>query len=196
MNIIDKQEAQIIYEIMLKDDRFQCTCDESYREDKYFQAAGHYHHCMLYQVTRAIEVTQRILNGQTIKDGRFQLRGEQGFKEETRFYEKMGHVEDRKCGVCGGKAELGPFCGGPFVYYCKGCHDKFEVIMRVYKWHLEFTGFAIYRKRGFRKSQANKSNFCELLGHAQKCAICDFWANRCVHPDNSTNNSNSKVDQA
>jgi hypothetical protein len=56
-------EKQAIYEIMLKDDRLQCTCDESYREDSYFQATGHYHHCMLYQVTRAIELSLKYRDG-------------------------------------------------------------------------------------------------------------------------------------
>lgn len=48
---------QAIYETMLLDERFTCTCDESYREEKISQAKGHYHHCMLYQVSRAIELT-------------------------------------------------------------------------------------------------------------------------------------------
>ena len=52
MNIPNK-EAQIIYEMMLLDDRFQCTCGEIIREDEFFQASGHYHQCMLWQVTRA-----------------------------------------------------------------------------------------------------------------------------------------------
>jgi hypothetical protein len=58
MRIPDK-EAQVIYDLMLKDDRLRCTCDDSMREDSFFQASGHYHHCMLYQVTRAIELSWR-----------------------------------------------------------------------------------------------------------------------------------------
>ena len=57
----DEKLNQIIYEMMLLDDRFRCTCDDSAREDSFFQASGHYHHCMLYQVTRAIHLTYRYL---------------------------------------------------------------------------------------------------------------------------------------
>jgi hypothetical protein len=52
---------QAIYETMLLDDRLQCTCDEIVRERSYFQAAGHYHHCMLYQVVRAIEISLKFV---------------------------------------------------------------------------------------------------------------------------------------
>jgi hypothetical protein len=52
-------EAQMIYNLMLKDDRLRCTCDDSLRDESYYQASGHYHHCMLYQVTRAIELSWR-----------------------------------------------------------------------------------------------------------------------------------------
>jgi hypothetical protein len=51
---------QAIYKTILLDERFTCTCDESYREDKISQAKGHYHHCMLYQVSRAIELTLKL----------------------------------------------------------------------------------------------------------------------------------------
>jgi hypothetical protein len=56
--------AQQIYEICLKDDRLRCTCDEVIRETSFFQAAGHYHHCMLYQVAHAIELSLRYCNSQ------------------------------------------------------------------------------------------------------------------------------------
>jgi hypothetical protein len=58
---IPDNEAQIIYNLMLKDDRLRCTCDDSLRHESYYQASGHYHHCMLYQVTRAIELSYRYL---------------------------------------------------------------------------------------------------------------------------------------
>ncbi len=67
------KDAQAIYELCLKDDRLRCTCDESYREEKHFQASGHYHHCMLYQVARAIELSlmyrdgYRLVNGKMVK---------------------------------------------------------------------------------------------------------------------------------
>lgn len=81
-------------------------------------------------------------------------RGELDFKEDTKLYQKTGHIDDRKCGVCGGKAELGPFIGGPFAYYCKDCHTKFMRIMEVFHHHLDVTGFAIYHKRGFFKKSS------------------------------------------
>ena len=52
-----KNDAQAIYEELLKDPYLRCTCDEVLREDSYFQAQGHYHHCMLYQVTQAIRIS-------------------------------------------------------------------------------------------------------------------------------------------
>jgi len=65
-----KGEYQAIYELMLKDDRLRCTCDESYREDSYFQASGHYHHCMLYQVTRAIRLSLKYSEGYRLINGK------------------------------------------------------------------------------------------------------------------------------
>lgn len=79
------------------------------------------------------------------------MRGEEEFNQETELYKKHKRLDDRKCGVCDGKAELGPFCGGPFPYYCKDCHKKFMRIMEAYHHHLEVTGFAVYHKRGFFK---------------------------------------------
>ena len=58
---------QAIYEVMLLDDRLRCTCDESYREEKYFQAQGHYHHCMLHQVTCAIELSLKFVREKKTK---------------------------------------------------------------------------------------------------------------------------------
>lgn len=48
---------QEIYTRLLKDDKLRCTCDEQVREESFFQANGHYHHCMLYQVARAIHMS-------------------------------------------------------------------------------------------------------------------------------------------
>jgi hypothetical protein len=56
---ISNNDAQTIYDLMLRDDRLKCTCDDILRDDSFFQASGHYHHCMLYQVTRAIELSYR-----------------------------------------------------------------------------------------------------------------------------------------
>jgi hypothetical protein len=63
-------EQQKIYEILLKDDRLRCTCDESYREDSFHQAQGHYHHCMLWQVVRAIELSLMYRDGYRLVNGR------------------------------------------------------------------------------------------------------------------------------
>jgi hypothetical protein len=66
-------KAQAIYEILLKDDRLHCTCDDGIREESFFQAQGHYHHCMLWQVSRAIELSlmycagYRLVNGKMTK---------------------------------------------------------------------------------------------------------------------------------
>ena len=56
---IPDSDAQVIYNLMLKDNNLRCTCDDVLRDEEYFQASGHYHHCMLYQVTRAIELSWR-----------------------------------------------------------------------------------------------------------------------------------------
>ncbi len=61
---------QAIYEILLKDDRLRCTCDEVVREEKFHQAQGHYHHCMLYQVTRAIEISLKYCDGYRLVNGK------------------------------------------------------------------------------------------------------------------------------
>ena len=55
---------QRIYERLLKDDNLTCTCDEIIREDTFFQAKGHYHTCMLYQVTRSIEITLKAMESE------------------------------------------------------------------------------------------------------------------------------------
>ena len=66
---ITNPEAQEIYEILLKDDRFRCTCDEVVREESFFQVLGHYHHCMLYQVSRAIELSLMYRDGYRLVNG-------------------------------------------------------------------------------------------------------------------------------
>lgn len=58
-----KEEAQAIWEICLKDSQLRCTCDEVIREEEFHQARGHYHHCMLWQVTRAIELSLMYRDG-------------------------------------------------------------------------------------------------------------------------------------
>ena len=64
------KDTQAIYAIMLKDNRLRCTCDEVVREDSFFQAQGHYHHCMLYQVTRAIEISLKYCDGYRLVNGK------------------------------------------------------------------------------------------------------------------------------
>src|SRR5512146_3097812 len=53
---------QEIYEALLKDDNLRCTCDEAIREESFNQAQGHYHHCMLYQVTQAIRLSLKLFS--------------------------------------------------------------------------------------------------------------------------------------
>ena len=50
-----------LYQEMLKDDNFRCTCDESSRENEFHPAEGHYHKCMLYQVTRALNKVDKVV---------------------------------------------------------------------------------------------------------------------------------------
>ena len=52
---------QDIWEILLLDSNLRCTCDDAERDTEIFQAKGHYHHCMLWQVARAIEISFRIM---------------------------------------------------------------------------------------------------------------------------------------
>jgi hypothetical protein len=51
---------QDIWDILLLDPDLQCTCDEVIRETDIYQAKGHYHHCMLYQVAHTVENCFRI----------------------------------------------------------------------------------------------------------------------------------------
>jgi hypothetical protein len=69
--------SQDIWEILLLDPKLRCTCDDVIRETEIHQAQGHYHHCMLWQVARAIEISLRIMHGdkfvfdESKKSGRF-----------------------------------------------------------------------------------------------------------------------------
>jgi len=51
---------QMIYTRLLEDDNVRCTCDEVLRDNNIKQAESHYHHCMLYQITRTIRIALRI----------------------------------------------------------------------------------------------------------------------------------------
>lgn len=52
---------QDIWEILLLEPDLRCTCDEVIREKEIHRAKGHYHHCMLWQVARAVEISFRIM---------------------------------------------------------------------------------------------------------------------------------------
>ena len=67
---LEEKDAQTIYEICLKDSYLRCTCDSSIRDESFYQAQGHYHHCMLYQVCRAIEISLRISATNANQDAR------------------------------------------------------------------------------------------------------------------------------
>ena len=47
------------YTQALKSDNVRCTCDEILRETDITKARGHYSHCMLHQIVRAIEIGQK-----------------------------------------------------------------------------------------------------------------------------------------
>ena len=64
-----KEIYEQVYQRMLKDSGFRCTCDEVIRETEFHQAEGHYTHCMLHQVTRAIRITADVIGkGQKTED--------------------------------------------------------------------------------------------------------------------------------
>ena len=73
-----KSKEQEAYEIMCLYPQLRCTCDEGIREQSINQAKGHYHHCMLWIVAHAIEVSLRLGQGDKFvfdesgKSGRFQ----------------------------------------------------------------------------------------------------------------------------
>jgi hypothetical protein len=58
-----KSQEQEIWEILLLYPGLRCTCDEAIKEKEIFQVYGHYHHCMLWLVAHAIEVSLRISQG-------------------------------------------------------------------------------------------------------------------------------------
>ena len=78
MSSNQSDKAQEIYNILLLDTQLRCTCDEVIREEFIFEARGHYHHCMLWQVARAVDISLRIMQGDSFvfdksrKYGRFQ----------------------------------------------------------------------------------------------------------------------------
>ena len=53
--------SQDIWNIIVLHPDLRCTCDEAGKETEIHQARGHYHHCMLWQVARAVDVCFRIL---------------------------------------------------------------------------------------------------------------------------------------
>lgn len=57
MDTEDAKFAQEVYTGRLQDENLKCTCDDKIRENTIYQAKGHYHYCMLFQVARAIERT-------------------------------------------------------------------------------------------------------------------------------------------
>ncbi len=73
---------QDIWDILLLDPDLRCTCDEVIRETDIYQAKGHYHHCMLYQVAHTVEICFRIwvkrdgfVFDESGKSGRFETDG-------------------------------------------------------------------------------------------------------------------------
>lgn len=52
-------KRQLVYEKILLDDRIVCDCDECRggQEQLFRHASTHYHHCVLYRICRAIELS-------------------------------------------------------------------------------------------------------------------------------------------
>jgi hypothetical protein len=81
--------SQDIWEILLLDPNLRCTCDEVIREEEIHQAKGHYHHCMLWQVAHAVEISLRILHGdkfvfdESRKSGKFQTNPAQKLTDDA-----------------------------------------------------------------------------------------------------------------
>jgi len=42
------------------------------------------------------------------------------------------------CGICGQLAEVGPFAGGPFSWYCKRCNTTIRTFLKASKEHKEW----------------------------------------------------------
>jgi hypothetical protein len=87
---MNKRE-QAIYELLIKDNYLRCTCDEFVRETSFFQAEGHYHHCMLYQVTQAIRISLKYYG----KDTKEFLEKLEQFNLAEFVYDSEGIVVNR-----------------------------------------------------------------------------------------------------
>ena len=45
----------------------------------------------------------------------------------------------KECGICGSKKNLvGPYCGGPFVYYCASCKKVIDAFINGQERHRQF----------------------------------------------------------
>ena len=45
---------------------------------------------------------------------------------------------EHKCGICGEQATVGPFAGGPIVWYCEECHWRIQKFCEALEKHREF----------------------------------------------------------
>lgn len=85
----DLRFAQEVYTGRLQDENLKCTCDDKVRDTEIFKAKGHYHHCMLFQVARAIERTIVRSKGRVFGRGKCKCKHEEG-----------AHVFDRSSSFC------------------------------------------------------------------------------------------------
>lgn len=70
-------------------------------------------------------------------------------------------LHNQKCGICGAEAELGPYAGGPYAYYCKKCHFMYGKIIRDYLHFIELVGFSVQKKR--RRKKPNQTKLLEAI---------------------------------
>lgn len=85
---------------------------------------------------------------------------------EEHHCSNCGHTEEEsyathikrtaKCGICGGKAEVGPFAGGPLQYYCKDCHFKIRKFLDAQEAHEQMIKEMIEEHRVVQKQGEKK----------------------------------------
>ena len=51
---------------------------------------------------------------------------------------KMKKEPFLKCGICGGVATIGPYCGGPVAWFCHDCKSVLDKWSEIIEWHKKF----------------------------------------------------------
>lgn len=79
-------------------------------------------------------------------------------KEEVdKILDENLHIA-KPCELCGLNKNTTYLCGGPYSILCGHCRITYIKIIHAYLNHLRVTGFAVYRKKGFRKKVLNPEN--------------------------------------